>query len=210
MKTLTTKDLQTLSAYLDGALSPRASRRLEARLAQEPALQQTLDELAWTRQVLRRAPKRRAPRSFVLSPRMAGVRAPVPPLARWSQLAAMLALVLLFFVQAGGGLPGNMPVAEAPIEEAAPLIVPTYREAASTSAEGDEMPPEKDAPAAAPLMAEEQAASPVADETPTGLMPEPGENGMFGQVVLLGVALLAGGLSIVLRYNAHRRLHASG
>ena len=72
------RDVELLSAYLDGRLNPSESARLEARLSSEPNLKATLEDLRQTRGVLRRLPQRRAPRDFRLTPKMAGIRPPEP------------------------------------------------------------------------------------------------------------------------------------
>jgi hypothetical protein len=75
-KRLSPKDFKVLSAYLDGQLTPRESDRLEARLAEEKGLKETLIELRRTRQLLRAVPRLRAPRNFTLTPEMVGKRQP--------------------------------------------------------------------------------------------------------------------------------------
>jgi hypothetical protein len=90
---------ETLSAYLDGALSPAEKQRLEARLQTSPELQQILQELRITRILLRSVPRRRAPRNFTLTPQMAGIRPPqrnawlVPVFSMSSALATLLLVI---------------------------------------------------------------------------------------------------------------------
>ncbi len=72
------RDVELLSAYLDGHLKSSDVARLEARLSADPGLRGTLEQLRETRGLLRRLPQRRAPRNFRLTPKMAGVRAPEP------------------------------------------------------------------------------------------------------------------------------------
>ena len=91
-------DWEALSAYLDGQLSPRERARLETRLKTDVDLQQALQELRRTRAVLRNLPKLRAPRNYMLSPEMAGVRKEQPrvyPVFRFASLLASLLFVLL-------------------------------------------------------------------------------------------------------------------
>ena len=64
------RDDELLSAYIDGALTPREQARLEARLAVEPALRERLDALQETVMLLRQLPQVPAPRNFILSPAM--------------------------------------------------------------------------------------------------------------------------------------------
>src|SRR5512140_4189 len=88
------RDVELLSAYLDGRLKPSDAARLEARLSADVNLKATLDDLRETRTLLRRLPQRRAPRNFWLTPKMAGVRPPQPrsyPVFRFATaLAAFL------------------------------------------------------------------------------------------------------------------------
>ena len=78
MTTPSSRDLEQLSAYLDGQLSQSSRTRLETRIQSDPALASALEELRQTRAFLRRTPQRRAPRNFTLTPGMAGIRPPVP------------------------------------------------------------------------------------------------------------------------------------
>jgi anti-sigma factor RsiW len=54
---LTPRDLESLSAYADGALSPGERRDIEARLAQDPALRQALAQIRATSSLLRALPR---------------------------------------------------------------------------------------------------------------------------------------------------------
>jgi len=104
MKTPTFRDVELLSAYLDGQLSQADSARLESRLNVDPDLRAVMDDLSQSRTLLRKLPQRRAPRNFTLTPRMAGVKAPLPravPALRW---ATSLATFLLFLSMAANAL----------------------------------------------------------------------------------------------------------
>ena len=59
------RDLEQLSAYLDGQLSRSDRSRLEARIHSDPAFASALEELRQTRALLRHTPQRRAPRNFI-------------------------------------------------------------------------------------------------------------------------------------------------
>jgi len=95
------RDVERLSAYLDGELSQAERARLESRLARDAGLSATLDELRATRALLRRTPRRRAPRSFTLTPKMAGLRPPLPRSVPVLRFASVLATLLLFATFAG-------------------------------------------------------------------------------------------------------------
>jgi hypothetical protein len=88
------RDIETLSSYLDGRLSPSEAARLEKRLASDAGLRAALQDLRETRAVLRRLPQRRAPRSFRLTPKMAGIRPPEPRAYPAFRLATALATFL--------------------------------------------------------------------------------------------------------------------
>ena len=78
MTTPSFRDVEQLSAYLDGQLSQAEKTRLETRLQSDPALAATLADLRQARSILRRTPRRRSPRNFTLTPKMAGIKPPVP------------------------------------------------------------------------------------------------------------------------------------
>ncbi|MEA3441300.1 MAG: hypothetical protein U9R58_13565 [Chloroflexota bacterium] len=94
------RDWEALSAYSDGQLSSSESARLESRLPESGELRAALDELRKTSDLLRSQPKLRAPRNFILTPDMVGLRqqAPAYPALR---LAAVLASILFIFVLVG-------------------------------------------------------------------------------------------------------------
>jgi hypothetical protein len=93
------RDLEMLSAYLDGQVTPRERGWLEARLQAEGDLRVAYEELKNTRAVLRSVPRMRAPRNYTLSPRMvkdrSAERRRYPILSLASALASVL-FVLVF------------------------------------------------------------------------------------------------------------------
>jgi hypothetical protein len=97
MSTYTFHDVEQLSAFLDGQLNRVQKTRLEARIKVEPALAEALEELRQVRTMLRRTPHRRAPRNFTLTPKMAGIRPPVPRLVPALSWASAIAMVLFVF-----------------------------------------------------------------------------------------------------------------
>ena len=105
------RDWETISAYLDGQLSPGKRARLESRLANNQQLQSALDEMRNTRQILRNTPQLRAPRSYMLTPEMAGQPRRLPrlaPMFGWASAVASF-LFVLFLVgdmfTSGGAIP---------------------------------------------------------------------------------------------------------
>lgn len=139
------RDLELLSSYLDGQLSPSDSARLEARLASDPNLRTVMDDLREARTLLRRLPSRKAPRNFTLTREMVGQTPPMPRAYPAFRFVTALATLLLFFTvglnflapqmasqapmfgRGGGGgdtetfateAPDQVPAAEAPATEA--------------------------------------------------------------------------------------------
>jgi anti-sigma factor RsiW len=107
MTTPSRRDLEQLSAYLDGQLSQSDRARLEIRIKSDAGLAAALEELRQTRAFLRRTPQRHAPRNFTLTPGMAGIRPPMPrlvPVLSWASAVAML----FFIFTLGAGLVGQL------------------------------------------------------------------------------------------------------
>jgi hypothetical protein len=95
------RDVELLSAYLDGELSQAESARLETRLKSDPQLRTIFDDISQSRSLLRRLPARRAPRNFTLTPKMAGIKPPVPrafPIFRFASAVAAILFVFSFAV----------------------------------------------------------------------------------------------------------------
>jgi anti-sigma factor RsiW len=91
------RDVEKLSAYLDGQLKPSEVARLESRLQSDPELASVLNELRQVRGLLHRLPQRRAPRNFTLTPKMVGQKPPMPRTYPVFRFATVLATLLLFF-----------------------------------------------------------------------------------------------------------------
>jgi len=98
-------DFELLSAYLDQELDPASQRQLEARLKSIPELRSALRDLQHTRQMLRAAPRYRAPRYFTLTPQMVGIKSgserPVRRIYPVFQFASALASLLFVLVLLG-------------------------------------------------------------------------------------------------------------
>ena len=95
---LSNRDLELLSASLDGALSVREQAALNERLAHEPALRRALANLRQTRAVLRSAPQYKAPRSYILTPEMVPQRSAGFNLFGVMRMASLVAMVLFALV----------------------------------------------------------------------------------------------------------------
>jgi anti-sigma factor RsiW len=120
MKSPSFRDMEAISAYLDGHISPSERTHLEKRIQSDSAIAIALQELRQTRALLRRTPQRRAPRNFTLTPRMSGIWPPVPrlvPVFSWASAVAML----LFIFTLGTSLIGRLSFGTAaPMLAAAP------------------------------------------------------------------------------------------
>ncbi len=133
---LSRRDLEVLSAYLDGELRAEEARRLEVRLEQDRALRAAFTELRSVRDAMRSLPVLRPPRSLVLTPDMVGRSArgrPYPGL----QLATALA-TLAFLVVSGANVilsHGPSMGARAPAEAPMMLQAPPPAPEATASAE---------------------------------------------------------------------------
>jgi len=91
------RDVEKLSAYLDGQLKPSEIASLEARLQSDPEFASILEDLRQARGILRQLPQRRAPRNFTLTPKMVGGKPPMPRTYPVFRLASVVATLLLFF-----------------------------------------------------------------------------------------------------------------
>lgn len=93
---LSPRDIELLSAYLDGECSSKEAANVEARLKIEPVLHQTLEELRTTAGLLRALPEVPPPRSFALSAEMVGIKPRRPyPVLRLATALASIAFVAL-------------------------------------------------------------------------------------------------------------------
>jgi predicted anti-sigma-YlaC factor YlaD len=158
------RDVEMISAYLDGQLSRSDAARLEARIKTDDACRRLLDELSQSRTLLRSLPARRAPRNFTLTPKMAGLKPPVPRAYPIFRLAsAVMALLFLFTYAANISVP-----AYAALKAAAPAV--GFGRGGGGGSNDANPPAANMAPmAAAPS---DQAASPTASPEP-GLFAQP-------------------------------------
>jgi len=116
------RDMEQLSAYLDGEISQADRARLEARISRDRDLTVALDDLRAARALLHRTPRRRVPRNFTLTPKMAGLRPPVPRLVPGLSFASAAAAVLLLFTFAGSLIGPTALGASAPAPQMAPAF----------------------------------------------------------------------------------------
>jgi anti-sigma factor RsiW len=199
------RDVEQLSSYLDGGLSPSDSARLKTRLASDPALASTLDALRESRTLLRRLPHRRAPRNFMLTPKMVGQKPPLPrsyPVFRFATALATLLFALSFVTNQITSLG-----ASAPAPAASAYGMGGGADASATEAPMLEMVPAATEPPAEPtlqaaLLLPTATLEPTADQNrvmesaspKTAAEPEPAPSLLtplqmgFGFVALLGAA----------------------
>jgi hypothetical protein len=108
------RDVELLSAYLDGQLNPSDSARLESRLKTDPELVAVMDDLRAARSALRQLPSRRAPRNFTLTPKMVGVKPPLPRAYPIFRFASVFAALLFFLSYATNLVAPRLSAASAP------------------------------------------------------------------------------------------------
>jgi anti-sigma factor RsiW len=107
------RDIELLSAYLDGELKPSDSTRLETRLKTDLELASVLNDLRAARTLLRKLPSRKAPRNFTLTRKMVGQNPPLPRTYPFFRLATTVA-TLLFFFTFGLNFVGSQLASQAP------------------------------------------------------------------------------------------------
>lgn len=93
------RDIENLSAYLDGQLDERDAAQLETRLKTDPELDSILRDLRSAQGILRRLPSRKAPRNFILTRQMVGLKPPLPrsyPLIRFATVFAAILFLCSF------------------------------------------------------------------------------------------------------------------
>ena len=219
------RDVELLSAYLDGRLSPSVSARLETRLTSDRELRAVMDDLRSTRALFRKLPQRRAPRDFTLTPKMAGLKAPEPrayPAFRLATALATLLFVVTFAVNgvaplaapslaaapAVGGFGGgcqncgsaeSAPQAtEAPIQPFAAVIPTETPLAAQDNTRSFGTPTQEIAPKAAPLAPQNGQPARVRNEAPVPFI---------WQVILGILALLCGVAAWLTHFLTQRKFH---
>jgi hypothetical protein len=219
------RDVETLTAYLDGQLDSAQRQRLESRLQSEPELKATLDTLRESRSVLRRLPQRRAPHNFTLTPKMAGIKPPLPRAYPVLRFASAFAGFLFLFAYAASflqniSLPLGAPAAVAEMQSAAPAQDNTRNQGGGGC---DTCTPEATLLAQAPLAPSAKAipteqpastaTSAVESQTPSAGFnaASPVEKQPFSlpsinslQAVVLGIAILAGLAALFIRLRTER------
>jgi len=125
------RDLESLSAYLDGQLTPKERIRLEKNLQANADLRAILEDLRRTRSLLRNQPRLRAPRNFALTAEMVGARprnratfSLFPALRLTSALASFVFVMVVLGEFVFGGKPTAAPMiaAQAPAPAASETL----------------------------------------------------------------------------------------
>lgn len=223
---MNSRDLELLSAYLDGQLSPSDSAQLETRLKTDGELVSALDDLRVARTLLHKLPKRRAPRNFTLTRKMVGLNPPLPrayPAFRFATVAATLLFFFTFglnalvprFLSFGMGAAATQPVELFSAQEPALAAAPAATAAPAEPALGlaplsTELPPAEDAArvaetpmvkiASAENAGEENQAQPAAEAAHSAPFTLSIWQMIFAIIAILGAVFMA-----LLRRNAANR-----
>lgn len=115
-KSLSFKDYQLLSTYMDGQLSTREKARVESMLAGDPDFKIAFDEFTRLKKMMKAMPKAKAPRNFTLSAAVAPQKPQRFFLAPALNYAALVTAIIFVFLFAGTrlALPFTTKQAEAP------------------------------------------------------------------------------------------------
>jgi hypothetical protein len=115
------RDIEQLSSYLDGQLSPSQSTRIKSRLSSDPELASAFNDIRAARSILRKLPSRKAPRNFTLTRQMVGLKPPLPRSYSFFRFSTAFATVLLVLTFAANLIVPNISLgASAPVPMAAP------------------------------------------------------------------------------------------
>lgn len=224
------REIEQLSAYLDGQLSPSDSAQVESRIGQDPELESALQDMRAARGLLRKLPSRRAPRNFTLTRQMVGLKPPLPQSFSFFRLSTAFATVLLMLTFAANSLAPRLAPASTFIAQGMggsgggcdtcllPSVVAEEPAAAAEAPLSELAPLTTETPS---LSAED--ANRLLVETP---IPSPKEGGIGGgpvdqpepstnqaepvipaawQIILLGLSLLGGTITFLIRRSAARK-----
>lgn len=199
------REIEQLSAYLDGQLEAKESTRLESRLRSDPELASVLNDLRAARTILRKLPARKAPRNFTLTRQMVGLKPPLPrvyPVFRFATAFTTLLLLMTFALNLTAlplfgtpaapqqfGYGGRVEMQPAAPEESAAETM----ELPPPSPQGEDTARGAEPPTDIPQMPKEGG-----DETASGEQARVGREApvpLTWQIVLLAAAVL-GGLSL--------------
>jgi hypothetical protein len=154
------RDIEQLSSYLDGQLSPSDSARLEARLSSDPELASAFNDMRAARGILRKLPSRKAPRNFTLTRQIVGLKPPLPRSYSVFRFSTAFATVLLMLTFAANSIVPNIRFGAA--------LAPVAQDAYGLGGVGGG-PVAAEAPAAAEALVATEA--PAATEAPLAAAP---------------------------------------
>jgi len=165
---LSQRELRKISTYLDGLLTPQEADAFERSLKNDEELAWALAEIRKTKELIGSLSTLTAPRSFALSPEMAGLRITRPsPFLRYATVIAMLAFTLTIgadlLLNMAGGMMRSAPAME--------VMSDMALEAAPVEAVGGEEPPA--AAEMEPAVEEFAAEEPAAESMPASEMELP-------------------------------------
>ena len=174
-----TRDDVSLSAYIDGELSPQERTRLEARLASDPALQAQLDELRRTVALLHEMPPVDAPRNFMLTPAMVAPPRPKRATPRWlapalsfaTASSALLCAVIMATTMLAGGMTLGTTAESEPASLAMPEAAPAEPALVGGANESARTPDDEESIAAPPSLSDGAEEQGVTREMPTPTAP---------------------------------------
>lgn len=145
------RDLELLSIYLDGQLNESDSNLLESRITSDHELNSVLADLRTARNILRKLPKRKVPRNFILTRKMVGLNPPLPRSYSFFQFTTAFTSVLLMLTFAANILAPQLSYVAAPAyglggggygdSSIMPQSVPDIAAPAATEAPAAEMLP---------------------------------------------------------------------
>jgi anti-sigma factor RsiW len=226
------REIEQLSAYLDGQLNTSELARMETRLTSDPELDSVLSDLRAARGILQKLPKRKAPRNFTLTRQMVGLKPPLPrsyPVFRFATVFASLMLMLSLSVNAlspyvsfnlgnsmygfgmGGGGGEEMAVGggcEGPCEEAAAApaaeSAPMLELAPSMEEEGAAQEPQMDSAMDQKQAGAQEQPSPE-EEAARSVPPSEAPIPVLWLAVLLIVSILGGGWMWLMQRSAAKK-----
>lgn len=174
---LSDRDYELISAYLDGEVDIRQKKVIEDRLAEDAQFKSAYEQLSRTRRLMRSQPLLRAPRNYTLSPKMVLASQtspkaflPFPLLLRTVSALASLVFLILF------GL--NWITASRMMSVAAPASSEVLYQAAQPENLEEQALQSRSAPAEEQPMAKSMATPNLA---PKSISPPSGEMGGIGE-----------------------------
>jgi anti-sigma factor RsiW len=217
------RDIEQLSSYLDGQLSPSESTRLESRIASDPELASAYNDIRAARSILRKLPSRKAPRNFTLTRQMVGLKPPLPRSYSFFRFSTAFATVLLMCtfatnliapnISLGASAPapvaqesysvGGGPAAtEAPMAAAAPALEMVIAPTGTLPAVSADSARIIETPMAEAPMAKELGNASEAQDQPQGNAGRESIVPVAWQIGLLAVGLISLLIMLALRQSA--------